>query len=337
MTPDLKAQIAVLREVLAKVGALPLDRGWMYSSIRHCERNMEFEVDFDKGFHMPERQCGGDIADIVNALPALLDALEAPQEGERITPEWCVNMAELEIGHEVGAGFSTVATPQPQEGETGEQLARRFHETYERLAPSFGYETRTETRQFDSTTPNGKLMIAVCSELAPALVTPQPHIGDQGELVERLGALSDTECDFIDGIAGYEDGFALRAAARAALSRLVSGDHVGLVIAATRALKWFADASEENDKGTDFLNEGGWDDVPNIIGQLASALDRPAAGDEAGLDRDYLALLMLNELRANVSEDQRPMSLSDLSDEQLARARATIDKVLATAPTQEQG
>src|SRR5690606_30523011 len=27
----------------------------------------------------------------------------------------------------------------------GEALARRFHETYERLAPSFGYETRTET------------------------------------------------------------------------------------------------------------------------------------------------------------------------------------------------
>ena len=27
-----------------------------------------------------------------------------------------------------------------------EQLARRFHETYERLAPSFGYETRPDTR-----------------------------------------------------------------------------------------------------------------------------------------------------------------------------------------------
>lgn len=46
------------------------------------------------------------------------------------------------------------------------RLAERFHETYERLAPSFGYETRPETRQFDPTTPNGKLMIAVCAELA---------------------------------------------------------------------------------------------------------------------------------------------------------------------------
>lgn len=48
----------------------------------------------------------------------------------------------------------------------GEKLARLFHETYERLAPSFGYETRTETRKFDPNTPNGRLMIAVCAELS---------------------------------------------------------------------------------------------------------------------------------------------------------------------------
>jgi len=42
------------------------------------------------------------------------------------------------------------------------ELAKLFHDTYEELAPSFGYETRTETRQFNETTPNGKLMIAVC-------------------------------------------------------------------------------------------------------------------------------------------------------------------------------
>lgn len=48
-------------------------------------------------------------------------------------------------------------------------LALRFHETYERLAPSFGYETRTETRAFDQATPNGRLMVAVCGELLAAL------------------------------------------------------------------------------------------------------------------------------------------------------------------------
>ena len=50
-----------------------------------------------------------------------------------------------------------------------EELARRFHEIYERLAPSFGYETRTETRAFEPTTPNGRLMIAVTDEIEDAL------------------------------------------------------------------------------------------------------------------------------------------------------------------------
>lgn len=44
-----------------------------------------------------------------------------------------------------------------------EQLARRFHDTYERLAPAFGYVTRTDTRNFQPTTTNGQLMVAVCA------------------------------------------------------------------------------------------------------------------------------------------------------------------------------
>ncbi len=46
-----------------------------------------------------------------------------------------------------------------------EALAKQFHETYERLAPQFGYETREETRQFQSDSTNGRLMIAVCQEI----------------------------------------------------------------------------------------------------------------------------------------------------------------------------
>ncbi len=46
-----------------------------------------------------------------------------------------------------------------------EQLARKFHETYERLAPVYGYETRKETREFDPTSPNGRLMIAVTDQV----------------------------------------------------------------------------------------------------------------------------------------------------------------------------
>lgn len=49
------------------------------------------------------------------------------------------------------------------------KLAVLFHDTYERLAPQYGYETRQETRLFNAATPNGKLMIAVCRELRDTL------------------------------------------------------------------------------------------------------------------------------------------------------------------------
>lgn len=46
-----------------------------------------------------------------------------------------------------------------------EKLARKFHEAYENLAPSFGYKAREETRQFNPESSNGKLMIAVCGRI----------------------------------------------------------------------------------------------------------------------------------------------------------------------------
>ena len=45
------------------------------------------------------------------------------------------------------------------------EFARVFHDTYERLAPAHGYETRPETRAFDPDSPNGRLMTAVCEEI----------------------------------------------------------------------------------------------------------------------------------------------------------------------------
>lgn len=50
---------------------------------------------------------------------------------------------------------------------TAEDLARRFHETYERLAPEFGYSTREASRKPWEDVPeqNRRLMIAVCAEL----------------------------------------------------------------------------------------------------------------------------------------------------------------------------
>jgi hypothetical protein len=54
---------------------------------------------------------------------------------------------------------------------TPEMLAQRFHETYERLAPQFGYETRRESAKPWSEVPenNKQLMVAVCGEIAARL------------------------------------------------------------------------------------------------------------------------------------------------------------------------
>lgn len=64
----------------------------------------------------------------------------------------------------IAAGGGTVSRITP------EQLAVLFHDTYERLAPDYGYETREDTRDFDPNTPNGKLMIAVCEYLIEELL-----------------------------------------------------------------------------------------------------------------------------------------------------------------------
>lgn len=60
-------------------------------------------------------------------------------------------------------------------GNDRRAIAKRFRETYERLAPQFGYRTRKETSKPWDQMPeqNKRLMIAVCAEIlaAPA---PQP-------------------------------------------------------------------------------------------------------------------------------------------------------------------
>ena len=67
-------------------------------------------------------------------------------------------------------GISLVQRPEVGEQEITRKispikLAVMFHATYERLAPKFGYETKKETKIFDASSPNGKLMIEVCREL----------------------------------------------------------------------------------------------------------------------------------------------------------------------------
>lgn len=62
----------------------------------------------------------------------------------------------------------------PKISREAKALAVLFHDTYERLAPKYGYETRPETRKFKATTPNGKLMVAVAAEVLAKLPKPKP-------------------------------------------------------------------------------------------------------------------------------------------------------------------
>lgn len=54
---------------------------------------------------------------------------------------------------------------------TPETLARKFHETYERLAPKYSYKTRKASAVPWEDVPqnNKQLMIAVCAEILQGL------------------------------------------------------------------------------------------------------------------------------------------------------------------------
>lgn len=62
--------------------------------------------------------------------------------------------------------------------EKNEEVAKLFHETYERLAPSFGYETRKASAVPWENVPdnNKKLMIAVVGEVLKFLASPTEDV-----------------------------------------------------------------------------------------------------------------------------------------------------------------
>ena len=65
-----------------------------------------------------------------------------------------------------------------------EAVARLFHESYERLAPAFGYETRLDTRVLWENVPerNKRLMIASAAEVLAVLFPPQEQQKQQEQL-----------------------------------------------------------------------------------------------------------------------------------------------------------
>jgi hypothetical protein len=85
----------------------------------------------------------------------------------------------------------------PKVGKSDEDLARAFHETYERLAPKFGYKTRESSAKPWVEVPetNRNLMIAVCSVIRSEI-----------EQEAKVGALEDLRKVIASGAAGsYAD------------------------------------------------------------------------------------------------------------------------------------
>lgn len=78
---------------------------------------------------------------------------------------------------------------------SAEELARLFHEAYERLAPGFGYATRIDTRAFFPESPNGGLMIAVAGEVLAAMrATPAPGApGQEAAAVQAVAQETDRD------------------------------------------------------------------------------------------------------------------------------------------------
>lgn len=87
--------------------------------------------------------------------------------------------------------------------KTVEQWTREFHDLYEQLAPHFGYETRTETRQFDPASANGQLMMRVVGAIIVPLEAAYDaecaaHWRAQQERDESREALSRVEDELTD-------------------------------------------------------------------------------------------------------------------------------------------
>jgi hypothetical protein len=64
-----------------------------------------------------------------------------------------------------------VEATRPKVGKSAEDLARAFHETYERLAPQFDYQTRPDSAKYWDDVPenNRNLMIMVAAVIRPEI------------------------------------------------------------------------------------------------------------------------------------------------------------------------
>jgi len=107
----------------------------------------------------------------------------SPQEHQQLSANYQTAVAHYETGM-LQAQAEAAAWQDP------ERLARIFHETYERLAPTFCYETRKESAVPWDQVPdtNKKLMIAVCREVGGNIGTAAKALLERLEKLEAAAS-----------------------------------------------------------------------------------------------------------------------------------------------------
>jgi hypothetical protein len=141
-------------------------------------------------------RCGEVVERILNGLDAdRFHNLGEQAEADRLSigrryeelkrlPGGDFGSASRQARHEFIA--ATLAGLAARTGEP-EALAQRFHEAYERLAPSFGYATREASAKPWVEVPenNRRLMTAVCAEILASLTTDRDALAARVAQLER--------------------------------------------------------------------------------------------------------------------------------------------------------
>lgn len=65
------------------------------------------------------------------------------------------------------------------------EITKKFHDTYEKLASEYTYETREDTKVFDINSNNGKLMYATVNEIV------SPILKENKQLKEKINGIYD--------------------------------------------------------------------------------------------------------------------------------------------------
>ena len=113
--------------------------------------------------------------------------VEVPKPASNADKLWCA-MCGKHGDHRSGKHF-----PKPSNADSVDELAEKFHECYERLAPQFNYETTQASRTDWANVPenNKKLMRAVCKEVVADTITQLK--AENEHLTKILDAFSDGE------------------------------------------------------------------------------------------------------------------------------------------------